>query len=117
MYFLGRLYLLQRARPMSAAKKKQRNVLLDPADDQMLVEFCRRTNRDLPDTMRRIFRLFFQEGMEIASDRLNAGLWNTSARTPESSTGIPGDTPAERADYLLTGKQPSAPGKRKQKPA
>jgi hypothetical protein len=88
---------------MLTGKKKQRNVLLDPADDQMLVDFCSKTNRDLPDTMRRIVKLFFKDGMEAASNRLNAGLWELPTAAPDAPKGIPGDTPKARANYVLDG--------------
>lgn len=87
---------------MPTSSKKQRNVLLDPADDQMLVEFCRITKRDIPETMRHIFKLFFQNGMKAASDRLNAGLWDLpDAASPP--IGVRGDSPKGRAAWVVDG--------------
>lgn len=88
---------------MSASKKKQRNLLLDPADDQMLVDFCSSTNRDLPETMRSIVKLFLKDGFEVASNRLNAGLWDLTKSAPTAPQGIPGETPDDRAAFIVSG--------------
>lgn len=49
----------------------------------MLVEFCKTTNRDEPETARAIVRMFFADGFGVASERLNRNLWAVSDRDLE----------------------------------
>lgn len=100
---------------MATGKKARRNVLLDPSDDAALIEFCRKTHRDPPETIRAIVRLFFANGFEVASDRLNAGLWENAQKSPQNAD-IPGSTPAERAEYIVSGKR-SGDSQNARKPA
>ena len=92
---------------MPPSNKKQRNVLLDPADDQMLVEFCRVTKRDIPETMRHIVKLFFRDGMKAASDRLNKELWDLLDAGSAASTVARADTPKGTAAWVVDGESPT----------
>lgn len=99
-------------------RKEKRYVLLDPPTARLFDRLCESTNRDAPFTLRRIVEMFLAEGLERASDRLNSGLWDEPASQSTASTGIPGSTPDEKADYIVHGKLPTAKGdKSKRKPA
>ncbi len=69
---------------MSAARKPIMAVRVEPEMLEMLNRFCDGTKRDLPATVRGIIEVFFAEGFEVASERLNAGLWAGTASELEA---------------------------------
>lgn len=85
---------------------EQRNLRLPIKLDATLMQFCDRTLRPIPETLRAIVQLFFADGFEAANYRLNRRLWdgNKSATAPETLQG------RDDSEYVVTGKET---GKRK----
>ena len=62
--------------------------LRDTELKKKLGDFCGQTKRGVPQTLRGIIELFFAEGFDVASDRLNQGLWEPAKRRrPKGSDG------------------------------
>lgn len=97
-------------------KKKRFYVLLDPPTAELLEHWCADATRDLPHTLRSIVQIFLADGIEAAEQRLSAKIWEKPAAQIPPPTGIPGSTPAERAEYIVTGKKPAEP-RNERKPA
>lgn len=87
----------------TAAKKQQRSLRLSPDLHRTVTLFCAKTNRDEPETLRAIVRLFFAAGMKAAEDRLVAGLWDLDEAPAALSAK---DDPQAVADFVVTGKMP-----------
>lgn len=75
----------------SATKRDNLIQTRDTELREILERFCEATNRDVPATLRAILRLFFREGFEAASRRLNAGLWELPE--PGAEKEPPADSP------------------------
>lgn len=65
--------------------------------------FCAKTRRGVPETLRAIIEMFFADGDEVASDRLNSGLWDKD-KAGASAAKPAAETPEEWAERMVTGK-------------
>ena len=64
---------------MGSKGEKKRDSLIQTRDLELKVaieDFCARTNRDMPDTLRVILGMFFADGHAVAEARLTAQLWS-----------------------------------------
>ena len=83
---------------MGYTKPISRNLRLDEALDGVLRDFCVKTNRHEPHTIRAVLTLFFADGFETAERRLTTGLWEPSKSEPTSEDEA-------RADYIVGSKR------------
>jgi hypothetical protein len=62
----------------AAMKTVNRYFRLPEELNERLTEFCARTRRDEPTTVRHILEMFFADGPASAEGRLTSGLWNAA---------------------------------------
>ncbi len=97
---------------MAAPRKPNLQFRVEPEMLETIIRFCDQTNRDLPTTMRAIVEMFFAEGFDVASKRLNAGLWSERAE-PVGEEEIA----AEIARLLRKAEEPRAADQESARPA
>jgi hypothetical protein len=69
----------------------QRYASLPVEVDRCFADFCGRTRRSQPDTIRAIIELFLADGLEAAERRLCSGLWEaptTAASQRDAPSGL-----------------------------